>query len=555
MQEDGTVDYSRHTEEQLFQALRWINAEKYPLDFANLKAAFNARQIPIDESLNAADALMAAERVSFSRQQVRAFPENPIAFAPSAGFLTWLGPSRNDFRMVGIGSIDLRGDTVVVKGRRFGFILGLPFRRSVVLNLADIFNVELEENVVRFEHRSPGDKVKSLTFWLVDIVTAEKLVKLLPVEKTPDFVPQLATYLDFEERLEKRAPRLPVTYGFALVCVAMFAITVANGAEWFGATGVVQIAWGSNFGPSTIAGQWWRLVTHSLLHFGVIHLAFNLWALISFGSLAERLYGSLRFASICLVAGIAGGLTSIAMQPTINSAGASAAIFGILGALLVVDLRGAEAIPSSVHRSLRNSTLVFAMVALAGGFMASGIDNAAHVGGGIAGICLGLAFQSPRRAVRIAAPATLAVLAILMGNGIVRRASATPPAEAEYWRTMSWFMTGETAAVAKWSDLQQLVRAKAINDDALADRLDKEVLPFWREASKRFSPLEFDVGTEIQDSHQYMKALANGRLHAMELCVSGLRKHDAGIVGTCMTEMAQGDAMIHERQKRLADRK
>src|SRR5690348_450473 len=155
---DGSTDYSRYTEVQLFQALRWINAEKYPRDYSKLKAAFAARQIPIDDSLNAEDALMAAERVVFSRPQIRTAPENQIAFAPRPGFLTWLGPSRNDFRFVGLGDIEIRDERVWVRGRRFGFFLGLPITRRVEIHIGDGTNVEVAENVVRFECFAPDRK-------------------------------------------------------------------------------------------------------------------------------------------------------------------------------------------------------------------------------------------------------------------------------------------------------------------------------------------------------------------------------------------------------------
>jgi rhomboid protease GluP len=548
---DGTVDYSHYSEEQLFRVLQRIDAAKYPLNFANLKAAFAARQIPIEQFMNASDALMAAERVAYSRPEALASSEIRIAFAPKPGFLTWLGPSRNDFRFVGFGNIAVHGASVFVEGRRFGFILGLPLRRRIELKVGDIFNVEHLENVVRFECRFADGKSKALTFWLVDSGAAENLVRSLPAEKATDFVPQLPAYLDFEEHLEKRALHLPVTHGFAVLCLLMFAVTISHGGEWFKSTGVVEIAWGSNFGPATSGGQWWRLLTYSLLHFGVVHLVFNLWALISFGAIAERLYGSLRYTMICLVAGVAGGMSSIALQPSVNSAGASAAIFGIFGALLVAHLRGAEAIPPSVQRSLRNSTMFFVLVTLASGLVIRGIDNAAHVGGLVAGICMGLAFHSPRRLVRIAAPATLAALIVFAGAGLARRVADTPAAEVEYWKSMRWFMSGELRAVKNWAELQRLAGAEQIDDDTMARRLDTEVAPFWREASKRFQPLKFDAGSELSDPHQYIQALSNARLHAIELCISGMRKHDVEIVKACMKEMGEGDALIHERQKKL----
>lgn len=549
---DGTVDYSQYTEEQLFRVLRSIDSEKYPLNFANIKAAFAARQMSIDGSANAADATIAAERAAYLRI-LPISPEIRIAFAPQAGFLTWLGPSRNDFRLVGSGSIAVDSSTVTVRGRRFGFILGLPLRRRVELRTADIVNVEREANVVSLECRTEQGKSRSLSFWLADPATAEQVVKLLPEVRTPDFVPQLAAHMDFEFQLENRAPRLPVTYGFAVLCLLMFAVTTSHGAPWFKDSGVVQIGWGSNFGPSTIGGEWWRLLTYSLLHFGLLHLAFNLWALVSFGTIAERLYGSFRYASICLVAGVAGGMSSIVTSPQANSAGASAVIFGVFGALLVGHLRGEVAIPPSVQRSLRKSTLIFVGVTLVSGFILSGVDNAAHVGGLVAGICMGLAFHSPRRSVRIAAPAVLALLVLVTGATLGVRAGATSAAEVKYWEAFRWFVDRESGVVEKWLALQKLARDHQIGDDALADRLNSEVVPFWREASERFTPLRFETGTKIFESHRYMQSISDGRYHALELCVSGLHKHDLEIASDCMKKMGEVDEMIRERTKALED--
>ena len=548
---DGSVDYSRYNEEQLFRALRSIDSERYPLNFANLKAAFAARQIPIDDSLNAADALMAAERLVFSRPAPRPVTEYPIAFAPRPGFLTWLGPSRNDFRLVGVGGIEVHAERVSVRGRRFGFILGLPLMRRVEIHKGDITNVEVAENVVRFECHAGEGKLKSLTFWVADSTVAEDLVHQLPAERMPDFVPQLASYLDFEEHLENRAPRLPVTSAFAILSLLMFCLTIYNGAEWFNATGVVQIAWGSNFSPSTLSGQWWRLLTYSFLHYGIFHLAFNLWALASFGAIAERLYGSLRYASICFVSAIVGGMASLAMAAQINSAGASGVLFGIFGALLVSEVRGTEPIPESVKRSLRNSTLFFALVSLISGFLFKGIDNGAHIGGLVAGIFMGMAFQSPRRIIRIVAPVTLVLFVAVTGAGLAKRAQDASPVEASYWEEVSWFVTNEPHAVASWQEVQRLARANAMEDVPMAEKLTEEVLPFWQESTARFAPFKFHAGTEVFDSHEYMKRVAGGRLHAIEQCISGLRAHDVGIVEACMKEMGEVDQLIRAREEKL----
>ena len=97
----------------------------------------------------------------------------------------------------------------------------------------------------------------------------------------------------------------------------------------------MHLRFGSNFGPLTWTGQPWRLLTSAFIHFGVIHLAFNMYALYRGGVLTERLYGSARFAVIYLLSAIAGSVVSGWWDPLRNSAGASGAIFGVYGALLV----------------------------------------------------------------------------------------------------------------------------------------------------------------------------------------------------------------------------
>jgi rhomboid protease GluP len=248
-------------------------------------------------------------------------------------------------------------------------------------------------------------------------------------------------------------------------------------------------------------------------------------------------------------------MTSIVMQPEINSAGASGVIFGILGSLLVAHLRGTEEIPPSVKRSLQGSTMFFATVALVVGFLLPGVDNAAHVGGLIAGICMGLAFHSPRPAVRFAAPAVFAAVIVAIGFALGQRSAAVTPAEAKYLESIEWFVGRENSAVSKWLEMVNLAKAKSISDTALADRLDNELVTFWREASQRFESVELEPGTELHNAHQYMRKLTSGRLHAIELCVSGLRTNDGKLIDRCIAEMQQGDELINARLKELEEKK
>ena len=94
------------------------------------------------------------------------------------------------------------------------------------------------------------------------------------------------------------------------------------------------LEWGANFGPKTMDGQWWRLFTSMFLHFGIIHIGFNMWVLWNVGRLVERLVGNFGFALLYVVSGLLGSVASLAWNPTTISAGASGAVFGVVGALI-----------------------------------------------------------------------------------------------------------------------------------------------------------------------------------------------------------------------------
>ena len=99
-------------------------------------------------------------------------------------------------------------------------------------------------------------------------------------------------------------------------------------------TGLNLGPWGANYGPLTLSGQWWRLVTYMFVHGGLIHIAFNMWCLWDLGAMCESLYGRWTFAAMYLITGVGGGLARLAWDPMVPSVGASGAIFGLAGALI-----------------------------------------------------------------------------------------------------------------------------------------------------------------------------------------------------------------------------
>jgi membrane associated rhomboid family serine protease len=139
--------------------------------------------------------------------------------------------------------------------------------------------------------------------------------------------------------------------------------------------------------PGIAMGQDWRLLTSMFLHIGILHLAFNCYALWIFGTAVEREFGRTRFLLIYFVTGLFASASSYAFGPVgVVGAGASGAIFGLFGAFLAYNLRRRDtAIAQARIRQMGMLILINAFIAFSFGF----IDWRAHVGGFVAGVAAG----------------------------------------------------------------------------------------------------------------------------------------------------------------------
>src|ERR1700693_1013616 len=181
------------------------------------------------------------------------------------------------------------------------------------------------------------------------------------------------------------------------------------------------IRWGANWGPLTLRGEWWRLLTCVFVHGGIIHIAFNMWCLWNLGALAESLYGRWTYAAIYLVCGVGASLASLAWHPGAPSVGASGAIFGLAGALIAAFKLGEFSVPRSALSGTLRSLGAFVVYNLIFGAIIPGIDNTAHIGGLVTGLIVGALIaliapqqdQVPRRA------AIFVVMIIALAGGAI----------------------------------------------------------------------------------------------------------------------------------------
>jgi len=131
------------------------------------------------------------------------------------------------------------------------------------------------------------------------------------------------------------------------------------------------------YGPYVAQGDWWRLVTAPFLHYGPIHLGFNMLFLYWVGTPVEQYLGRARFLLVYLVSGLAGSAGALVLTPNGVTVGASGAIFGILGAALVLERQGSYV--------LGGSAMGLIVINLVLSFVLSHISIGAHIGGLIGG--------------------------------------------------------------------------------------------------------------------------------------------------------------------------
>ncbi len=308
-------------------------------------------------------------------------------------------------------NLDLRGKgTLVVRADRSVFAFSgvergnfIPYREITLELRADqIRNVVQHGRQVQFLSAAgrSASQNKPFVFFCSSPEDAAAVVAQLPAARDADFF----AGRDFAEKLRQLSgpgrPWTSVTNLLIAANVAVFVVMGFLGAGWIEVAGMEPyIRYGANNGGVTTDGEWWRLVTSMFLHYGLLHLALNMWALFQAGHLVERLFGRPLYTLAYFGSGIAGSLTTLIWNgDRVWSAGASGAIFGVFGALLGYMLREKHGLPKVVYQPMMKSTLSFAGYNLLFGVIVPGIDMSAHIGGFAGGIVLGWLIALPLEA-------------------------------------------------------------------------------------------------------------------------------------------------------------
>lgn len=303
---------------------------------------------------------------------------------------------------------------------------------------------------------------------------------------------EIAEEKAFADRLKALTPTPWVTYCLIATNILLWVATLAKGGTVAGTPADLLLQWGGNAASEVQRGEWWRMASSMFLHNGMMHIALNMLGLYSVGITVERLYGPRLFALIYLGSGLVGSALSLhfAAQAAV-SVGASGAVFGIAGALVVGIWEHRRQLPRSISKQTLVNAGIFILYSLAQGFAQQGIDNAAHIGGLLAGSVLAYLLPEqldPDRYERTVRRKALMALTMVLAAA-AGLATAAPQARLDQ-RGVQHFTKGLRAMSNAFNAFQQeaeQVKAGKRSERELDERSRTVYAPMMRQALMELS--------------------------------------------------------------------
>ena len=280
----------------------------------------------------------------------------------------------------------------------------------------------------------------------------------------------------FRRALATATPAFFLTTAIVVVNIVVYGVMVARGVSPTNPSVDALIAWGANKGSLTTHGEWWRLATCAFVHVGIAHLAMNMVALLMCGRLAERLFGQPAFIVIYLAGAIAGSIASMTIHPTVTSAGASGAIFGVYGALIAMLMVCRQSIPQLIRSSLLETYVWFVVYNVLYGLLEPRVDIAGHVGGFVMGFAAGAALATPLAPGRVTKPWRLLAATGIAALALAAAARRAPTFDdlddaLRRWNALQHRVESEQTEAARALDAATLTR------DQFADRIEALIPP------------------------------------------------------------------------------
>jgi membrane associated rhomboid family serine protease len=269
--------------------------------------------------------------------------------------------------------------------------------------------------------------------------------------------------------------------------------------------------WGTNIGPLTLSGQYWRLFTAGFLHGDILHIGFNMWCLWSLGRLSERLFGKWQTLAIYMLTGVGGALLSIAYDPARRELGASGAIFGIVGAVIAGLKFGDLNISAGEKRAISSSVISFAVLNFVLGMsnisMFANVDNMCHLGGFVTGLLIGLPMGAFARNNKWLQLATLVLTSAVVAAGASELVQ-THSAAAEKGIAAMAAERGDYRTAAEY--MEKYTRNNPADDEALSALGTFYVLTNQRDKAIDAFQRALKANPASQDAKEALQGLGSG---------------------------------------------
>ena len=329
---------------------------------------------------------------------------------------------------------------------------------------------------------------------------------------------------------------LYVTYGIIGINVLVFVGMVAMGINFFSPAPLEVLKWGGNLSALTLSGEWWRLLTAMFLHFGILHLGLNMYALYMCGIYLEPMLGKARYTTAYICTGLLASLVSTMWLKNdfTVAAGASGAVFGMYGVFLA--LLTTNIIPKQLRNTMLQSTLIFVAYNVFYGFKpGSGIDNAAHLGGLLSGMVIGYIFywgMKNQEKVKSAALCVIVALATVVASYLVLSNEKRGPVKVDY-DSGQIFTSGGNLFEQKMMEFGLLeIKATApesdstITDAVRLERTKNESIPAWKEAKKFLEEMDVTSFTEKEIAKlAKLKEYVNMRMSLTDLRIKAVKEN------------------------------
>ena len=180
----------------------------------------------------------------------------------------------------------------------------------------------------------------------------------------------------------------PITKALIAINLAVYLITVEQGGGGLNSPGGSLLERWILYGPAVAQGDWYRLVTSMFLHANLLHIGFNMYALWVIGTPVEQYLGRARYAGLYFVSGLAGSAGALLWTPLGLGLGASGAVFGVLGAMMILEWQITGRLAGNAMTWIAINLVIDFVYNSSGGSISIG----AHIGGAIGGILITLGY-------------------------------------------------------------------------------------------------------------------------------------------------------------------